>query len=158
MPTFAQLLQDARARLAGSPGEPSVPREALGLLRRSRWRADRIVRAGEAWHLGVLLVTDDGVLQTGEVLRAAAEVRRGYAAESARARAERRAQASRGGFAEGEVLHLDWQVLDVARADAGESQGPLMLHDGVPSVRWSAAGGLMPLRAYLDDQIGLLRG
>ncbi|BDZ40528.1 hypothetical protein [Microbacterium suwonense] len=59
------------------------------------------MRAGEAWHLGVLLLTDDGVAETGEILRAAEEVRRGYPAESARARAERRAQARRGGFAEG---------------------------------------------------------
>lgn len=152
MSSTASLLDDARRRLVG------VPRESLGLLRTSRWRADRIVRAGEAWHLGVLLLTDDAVLATGEILRAAAEVRRGYAADSARARAERRAQARRGGFAEGEVLHIGWQVLDADAVDAGSASGPLALLDGEPGVRWSPSGGLIPLAGYLDEKIGMLRG
>lgn len=144
-----ELLRDARARLAG------VPRESLGRERTSRWRADRIVRAGAAWHLGVLLLTDDGVLSTAEILRAAEPVRRGYTADSARARAERRAQARRGGFAEGEVVHVGWQVLDVAAVDAGGASGPLAMLDGVPSVRWSPGGALVPLRGYLDERIAL---
>lgn len=147
----AALLNDARRRLSGTP------REGLGMLRRSRWRADRIVRAGEAWHLGVLLLTDDGVLATGEILRAAEEVRRGYTAESARARAERRAQARRGGFGEGEVVHLGWQVLDPDAVDSGAASGPLALIDGVPGVRWSPGGALVPLAGYLDERIALLR-
>jgi len=150
--TTAALLAAARERLAG------VPREGLGLLRASRWRRDRIVRVGDAWHLGVLLLTDDGVLATGEILRAAEEVRRGYTAESSRARAERRAMARRGGFAEGEVVHLGWERLDADALDAGGASGPLALLDGEPAVRWSATGGLMPLAGYLDEKIALLRG
>jgi len=152
MGTTVSLLADARRRLTGAP------REALGLLRSSRWRADRIVRAGEAWHLGVLLLTDDAVLATGEVLRAAEEVRRGYPADSARVRAERRAQARRGGFAEGELVHVDWRLLDADAVDAGSASGPLALIDGEPGVRWSASGGLVPLAGYLDEKIELLRG
>ncbi|WP_244632105.1 MULTISPECIES: hypothetical protein [unclassified Microbacterium] len=38
------------------------------------------------------------------------------------------------------------------------SSGPLALVDGVPSVRWSAAGGYMPLEAYLRERVALLRG
>ncbi|QMU96236.1 glutaminase [Microbacterium esteraromaticum] len=152
MDTADDLLRDARTRLAGAP------RESLGLQRTSRWRGDRIVRAGSAWHLGVLLLTDDGVLSTAEILRAAEPVRRGYAADSARARAERRAQARRGGFAEGEVVHVAWQVLDVAAVDAGGASGPLATVDGVPSVRWSPGGALVPLRGYLDERIALLLG
>lgn len=146
------LLCDARTRLAGAP------RESLGRQRTSRWRADRIVRAGSAWHLGVLLLTDDSVLSTAEILRAAESVRRGYTAESARDRAERRAQARRGGFAEGEVVHVGWEVLDVAAVDAGGASGPLETVDGVPSVRWSPGGALVPLRGYLDERIALLLG
>lgn len=152
MDTADDLLRDGRTRLAGAP------RESLGLQRTSRWRGDRIVRAGSAWHLGVLLLTDDGVLSTAEILRAAEPVRRGYAADSARARAERRAQARRGGFAEGEVVHVGWQVLDVAAVDAGGASGPLATVDGVPSVRWSPGGALVPLRGYLDERIALLLG
>jgi len=150
MATTVALLDDARRRLAGAP------REGLGRLRTSRWRADRIVRVGEAWHLGVLLLTEDRVLATGEILRAAQEVRRGYAAESARERAERRAQARRGGFAEGEVVHLGWQELDPDAVDAGDVSGPLALLGGEPAVRWSPGGALVPLAGYLDERIALI--
>lgn len=149
--SLAMLLDRARAALSG------LPQEALGREKTSRWRAPRIVRAGSAWHVGVLLIADDAVFATAEVLRAAAPVRRGYVAESARARAERRAEASRGGFADGETVHVGWTPIDVAAVTAGGSSGPLALADGVPSVRWSASGALMPLAAYLEDRIALLR-
>ncbi|WP_336646324.1 glutaminase [Microbacterium sp. USHLN186] len=152
MSTTADLLADARRRLAG------VTPESLGRERTSRWRGARIVRAGRAWHLGVLLLTDDGVLATAEILRAAAPVRRGYTAESARARADRRAQARRGGFAEGETVHVGWRMLDVAAADAGGVSGPLALIDGVPSVRWAPGGAFVPLAGYLDERIALALG
>ena len=134
-----------------------LPQEALGREKLSRWRAPRIVRAGSAWHVGALLIADDAVYATVEVLRSAAPVRRGYTAESARARAERRAEASRGGFANGETVHVGWTPIDVAGVSAGGSSGPLALVDGVPSVRWSAAGGFVPLAGYLDERIPLLR-
>ena len=131
----AELIDAARAALVG------VPQEALGREKTSRWRAPRIVRAGSAWHVGVLLIGDGSVFGTAEVLRAAEEVRRGYAAESARARADRRAEAFRGGFANGEVVHIGWEPIDLGTVASGGSSGPLTLIDGVPSVRWSAAGG-----------------
>lgn len=134
----------------------AVPQEALGEERTSRWRGTRIVRAGAAWHLGVLLLNDAGVFATAEVLRAADPGRRGYTAESSRARAERRALALKGGFAEGETVHIGWTPIDVAAVDAGGSSGPLAAVDGVPSVRWSAAGGYMPLDAYLRERVALL--
>ncbi|PCE14492.1 glutaminase [Microbacterium sp. SZ1] len=146
----SQLLAEARAALAGAP------REGLGEERVSRWRGRRIVRIGDAWHLGVLLLTDTHALATAEVLRAADPGRRGYTAESARERAERRAEALRGGFAEGEVAHVGWTVIDVDAVDAGGTSGPLALVDGVPSVHWSTAGGWMPLAAYLRERIELL--
>lgn len=150
-PTASDLLTRAVADLAGAP------KEGLGEERDSRWRGKRIVRVGEAWHLGVLLLTDTHALATAEVLRAAAPGRRGYTAESARERAERRAEALKGGFGEGEVVHVGWSVIDVDAVDAGGSSGPLSLVDGIPSVRWSAAGGLMPLEAYLRERVELLR-
>ncbi|MBS0024181.1 glutaminase [Microbacterium paraoxydans] len=152
MTSASALLTAAVAELAG------VPREGLGEERESRWRGRRIVRVGEAWHLGVLLLTDTHALATAEVLRAADPGRRGYTAESARARAERRAEALRGGFREGDVVHVGWSVIDVDGVDAGGSSGPLALLDGVPSVRWSTAGGFMPLESYLRERIELLRG
>ncbi|UNK71551.1 glutaminase [Microbacterium sp. H1-D42] len=151
MTATAELLADARRRLAG------VPQEGLGLERTSRWRGARIVRAGTAWHLGVLLLTEDAVLATDEILRAAESVRRGYTAESSRARAERAGQASRGGFADGEVVHVGWRTLDVAAVDAGAASDPLALVGGVPHVRWAPGAALVPLAGYLDEQIALAR-
>jgi hypothetical protein len=161
------LFDAARGRLAGVPrealGELISPRRVLGIA-----RAERIVRRGSAWHLGVLLLTDDAVLATGEVVRARHEARRGYTAESQRRRAELAAAARRGGFAEGETVHIGWRMLDPATLD-GEgaigprehqrdaASGPLAVVDGVPSVRWSAAGGYMSLERYLDERIALLR-
>ncbi len=152
MTTTAELFDQARRRLAG------IPREALGVERSSRWRGTRIVRAGSAWHLGVLLLGDDGVFATGDVLRAAAAVRRGYPAESARHRAQRRAQARRGGFGEGETVHVGWQQLDVAAVDAGGESGPLALIGGMPHVRWSPGAAHVPLAGYLEERIGLIAG
>ncbi|SFR93824.1 hypothetical protein SAMN04487846_0862 [Microbacterium sp. cf046] len=150
------LLADARAELVDAPqealGEMIVPRRVLGV-----GRSTRIVRRGAAWHLGVLLLVDDGVLATGDIVRARQEVRRGFTAESQRRRAELAAAARRGGFAEGEPVHIGWTVLDADQVDSGAASGPLALIEGTPSVRWSAAGSYMPLAAYLDERIELLR-
>lgn len=145
------LLDNARRRLSGAPrealGVEVEPRRILGI-----GRAARIARAGSAWHLGVLLLDDENVFATGEILRAHAEVRRGYPAESQRRRAERSAAAFRGGFGEGETVHVGWRVLDAA----GPPSAPLAVVDGEPQVRWSAAGGLMPLARYLEERVALL--
>ncbi|MCK6068356.1 MULTISPECIES: glutaminase [Microbacterium] len=147
------LLARARNRLDGAP------RERLGELRRPRRilgipRSPRIVPAGAAWHLGVLLLTEDAVLATGDVVRARTEAVRGYTAESQRARAGLAHAASRGGFADGETVHVGWTRLEPAELAAGTV--PLAVQEGVPVVRWSAAGGYMPLSRYLDERIGLL--
>lgn len=149
--TASDLLTRAVGDLAGAPTE------GLGEERRSRWRGHRIVRVGEAWHLGVLLLTETQALATAEVLRAADPGRRGYTAESARERAARRALALKGGFGEGDVVHVGWSIIDVQAVDAGGASGPLATIDGVPSVRWSAAGGYMPLETYLRERVELLR-
>jgi len=147
-----ELFDAARASLAaaGAPrealGELVVPRRILGVA-----RAPRIERRGAAWHLGALLLTDDAVLATGDIVRARQEARRGYTAESQRQRSELAAAARRGGFAEGETVHLGWRLLP---PDASEA--PLTLHDGIPSIRWSAAGVPMPLDAYLAERVALL--
>lgn len=150
MTSTAELLAATRASLA------LVPKEGLGEERSSRWRGERIVRIGEAWHVGVLLLTDDRTLATAEVLRAADPGRRGYTAESARARAARRQMALRGGFGEGEVVHVGWAEIDVDAVDVGGSSGPLAQQDGVVSVRWSG-GSYRPLEGYLREQVDLMR-
>jgi hypothetical protein len=149
-----RMLREARAALHGAP------REALGILSTGRRvlgfrRADRIVAGGDAWHLGVLLLTDDAVLATGEIVRARREVIRGFTAESQRARAALAAAAARGGFAEGEVVHVGWRAIELGTLDAQSS--PISVRAGDPFVRWSASAGAAPLAAYLDEQVELLR-
>lgn len=150
-----ELFDGARRRLADAPrealGVEVEPRRFLGI-----GRGLRIAPAGSAWHLGVLLIGDDDVYATGEILRSHAEVRRGYAAESQRQRAERSAAAFRGGFPEGATVHVGWRTLDAAALARGEASSPLAFVDGVPSVRWSTSGGLTPLAAYLDERVSLL--
>jgi hypothetical protein len=149
-----EILAAARARLSGSPrealGELRIPRRTFGIS-----RAPRIVPVGEAWHLGVLLLADEQIAATGQVLRAREEVRRGFTAESQRERAALAAAARRGGFAEGQTVHVDWQLIDTGAVDATTS--PISVVDGRPMVRWSATGGLVPLERYLDERIDLLQ-
>ena len=148
------MLAAARERLEG------VPQEALGELREPRRilgipRAPRIVPAGRAWHLGVLLLAEEGLAATGSIVRARHEARRGFTAEAQRVRAELAAAAHRGGFAEGQVVHIGWRSIDLGAVDAASS--PLALEGEGIGVRWSAGAGLAPLDRYLDEQIELLR-
>lgn len=154
--SVAAILDDARRRLANAPrealGELMQPRRVLGI-----GRSPRIVPRGEAWHLGVLLLTDDAALATGDIVRARQEARRGYTAESQRQRAELAAAAYRGGFPEGRAVHIGWRALDVVALDAREeASDPLLMLDGIACVRWSAAGAPTPLARYLEDRIDLL--
>jgi len=148
------LWEDVRARLA------DAPRERLGELQEGRRvlgipRAARIVPRGTAWHLGVLLLTEEAVLATGDIVRSRAEVRRGFAAESQRRRAELAAAAARGGVPEGESVHIGWHPIDLSAVD--ERSAPLAVRGGETLVRWTAAGGFLPLTRYLDERIELLR-
>ncbi len=153
--SLAAILDSARARLEGLPrealGEVVIPRRILGIS-----RATRVEPRGTAWHLGVLLLTDDAVLSTGQIIRARAEAPRGFAAESQRERAALAGAARRGGFDEGQTVHVGWQTIDPDAVARGAASGPLSLRAGVPSVRWSAAGGWVPLEGYLDERIALL--
>lgn len=149
------ILDAARARLIDAPqeaiGELIQPRRVFGV-----GRAPRIVPRGTAWHLGVLLLTDDGMLATGDIVRAREPARRGYTAESQRRRAELAEAARRGGFAEGITVHIGWEGIDLDAVQQGAASGPIVVQDGSPSVRWSARGGFMPLERYLAERIDLL--
>lgn len=148
------LFRAARGRLAGAPRETlgvwHVPKKVLGL-----GGTPRIVSDGEAWHVGALLIADGFVAAVGEISRVQDPGRRGYAAESARQRAEIRAAALRGRIPEGAIVHLGWGVLDLDAVAAGGTSGPLV-GGAEPMIRWSAGGGLMPLAAYLTERIDLL--
>ena len=153
--TLVRLLSDARARLREAPqeglGELQTGRRTLGIP-----RAPRVIPRGHAWHLGVLLLGDDALHATGDIVRARTEVRRGFPAESQRRRAEIAAAARRGGFAEGQTVHLGWHEVDLDAVARGEAFPPLKVQDGIVAVRWSPSGGYVPLEGYLRDRIDLL--
>lgn len=150
------LLDAARARLAAA----RAPRERLGEIVRPRvlagLRSPKIVPRGEVWRLGVLLVGERDAFAAGNVVRAGDPGRRGFASDAARIRAEVAAAAIRGGFGNGETVHLDWRPLDLSALDRGERVGPLALIEGIPSIRWSPAADYAPLGGYLDERIALL--
>ncbi|WP_029150130.1 hypothetical protein [Microbacterium indicum] len=155
MDDLRALLDDARSRLDG------VPQVRLGLGREaSRFRRafggrPVIEPVAPAWHLGVLLLGSADLWAVGDVIRAAEEVRRGYTADAQRVRASMRGMAFRGGFAEGETCHIDWEPVDVDAVSGGADSGPLAWADGRLQVRWSKTGWLRPLDGYLDEQVGL---
>jgi len=173
-PDSATLIAAARDRLAAA----DAPRERLGEWVEGRrllgiGRAPRIVPTGEAWHVGVLLIADAAVFATGEVLRAREHAIRGYTSEAQRARDARAGAAFRGGFAEGETVHLGWTRLDLDALSARDSDalsaadpdtlrlansaaGPLLVVAGIPHIRWSTSA-TRPLADYLDDQLSLPR-
>lgn len=155
-PSIHEALTAAVRRLEASGardeglGRDIAERRVWGIPRRAR-----VIPAGRVWRLGVLLLGRAGeAYATGDILRASEEVRRGYTAESARARAQRNAAARRGGFAEGDVVNVGWHPLDPARPDGVV----LRLHDGMPQVRWNPrfTAGWIDLGAYLDERIELL--
>ena len=149
MNELEDLLSSARERLSGSPRVRLGSVREPGRFRRAFGGRTAIEPVAEAWHLGVLLIGDEALWRTGSILRASEETRRGYAAESQRQRAEIRAMAFRGGFAEGETFHYDWSPID------GPDDAPLTRESGRIMVRWSPAGFLMPLADYLDERIEL---
>lgn len=155
--TASALIDEARERLQGTPrvvlGDWASSRKLLGF-----GRAPRIVRVGEAWQLGMLLIADEQAFTAGEVVRSREDAIRGYTAEAQRERSARSAAAFRGGFAEGAFVHLGWTEIDLDVVDAGGTSGPLSVADGVPQVRWSATGGIRALADYLDEQIALRGG
>jgi len=144
------LLQAARATLAGVPRERLGSVREPGRIRRAIGGRAVIAPVADAWHVGVLLIGDDALWRTGSVLRASEEVRRGYAAESQRERAAIRGMAFRGGFAEGETFHYDWAPI------SGPDDAPLTRDGERIMIRWSPAGFLMPLADYLDEQVALV--
>lgn len=64
---------------------------------------------------------------------------------------------ARGGFAEGATVNIDPTPLDLDLLAAGGRTGPLEMRDTQIQVHWTPGAGPMPLKAYLDERIRLLR-
>ena len=137
--------------------------EALGAVKPGRGfgpisTATKMVRAGRAWRLGVLLIDRNAELyETGSVTRAIVPLRAvtNRSAEAEARRDDRRA-AARGNFPEGEVVNFDYSPIDcgVAALEAGLSI--LSILNGVVMVAWHATDPQRRLDTYLADRLGLL--
>jgi len=151
------LLVWARAELAAAPrellGEVVTPR-MLGIP-----RSPRVVLRDEVWHLGVLLLGAADLYATGEIVRSREPARRGYTAESQRARAGLAEAAFRGGILPGTAVHLGWRRLDVSSLSEPTSaeMGPLAVIDGALRVRWSTSGGYADAETYVRERVELVR-
>lgn len=154
------LAQECRDTLVGAGiateavGEYETPRRRFLIT-----RPERIVLVTRAWRLGVLMIDEAGNLRAaGATLRAHEPPRiLGYASESARHRDELRHAAIRGGFAEGEIVHYDTNVIDSKALHTETS--PISLRQGVPVVRWhvnSTLTSAIPLDRYLKERVDLL--
>ena len=127
-----------------------IPDEALATLRVPRFGRARLVPAGRAWRLGVLLLGRDGRLYETATVTRAVEPLRGVTNRSAEADARRQLRhiAVRSGFPVGEAVNVDPVPVHL--------DGPLSVEDGVVMIRWNAGGGIRPLEAYLADRLSLL--
>jgi len=146
---LAELLQRTIAELTSR----GVPDEALATLRRPRFGRPRLVRAGRAWRLGVLLIARDGTLYETATVTRAVEPLRGVTNRSAEAEARRELRhiAARSGFPVGEAVNVDPVPIDLDVLD-----GPLLLEGDTVMVRWNAGGGIRPVEDYLADRVSLL--
>lgn len=154
----AVLFDDARERLRAHPREHLGRLVVPGGFRKALGGRPRVVPDGEAWRVGTLLLGDDAVYEVGDVLRASEERRRGFTSEAARQRAEAEAMCVRGGFFPGTVVNVDYARLDLDAVAEGGASGPLHTEDGRAVIRWTSAGALMPLEAYLREKIDMMLG
>lgn len=153
------LLRETVERLRAD----GAPQETLAVVKNPRGfgpfkTAVSMAPVGHAWRLGVLLLEADGTLHsTGKITRAVVPTRPQGLSRSVEQRRADRLAASRGRFAEGEVV--DYAFGEVAQ-DARSlrlGSGLLSLEGETVLVRWGpAAHEVRPLAAYLADRAALL--
>lgn len=143
-------LPELLARTVAELERRGIPDEALATLRIPRFGRARLVPAGRAWRLGVLLLDRAGRLYETATVTRAVEPLRGVTNRSAEADARRELRhiAARSKFPEGDAVNVDPVPLHL--------DGPLSVVDGTVMIRWNAGGGIRPLEAYLADRLSLL--
>ena len=143
-------LPELLARTVAELERRGIPDEALATLRIPKFGRARLVPAGRAWRLGVLLLDREGRLYETATVTRAVEPLRGVTNRSAEADARRELRhiAARSRFPEGEAVNVDPVPLNL--------DGPLSVVDGTVMIRWNAGGGIRPLDAYLADRLSLL--
>ncbi len=153
---MSALFDAARERLGVHPREHLGRLVVPGGLRKAVGARPKVVPDGLAWRVGTLLVADASVYEVGDVLRASEERRRGFTSEAARQRAQAEAMCVRGGFFPGTVVNVDFAEIDLNGVAAGGSSGPLRWDGDRVVIRWTSAGAIMPLSAYLREKIDMM--
>jgi len=168
----AEALRDARLALAAVAARLAeagiVPdqladkvgaRRMLGVIPRSA----TMLRTGEGFRLGVLIVTRDGDAYAPDTtVRATRQQLPGHQAESAQERRALRLTALSAGFDDGAVVDLDARLLPLDDPAAMRAEvSPLVLREGRVLVRWMTSAPdstLRPLAGYLKEreQLALL--
>lgn len=156
---LSALLLELRDALAAA----AAPTVALGQYVPERRvlgfpRAERVQPTGHAWRLGTLLLTDQAELFTaGTPTRAKRPVRVGYTSESARARDALRAAASKGGYADGALVHVDPVPLIRGGAEWHDAAGlppndiVKIREDGALVVAWAPGAAGRDIAEYLTE-------
>jgi hypothetical protein len=136
--------------------------EALGRFERKRGLFGLgggmvLVPVGRVWRLGVLLLDRElRLFSAGAVTRAVEPGRPNYQSVSGERRREIRRAALQSGFSAGEVVNYDAAELALDEGSLHAGSGPLLLADGIVTVRWAAGQGRVPLAGYLRERAHLL--
>lgn len=127
----------------------------LGIPRRAK-----MIHVGDAWHLGLFLMAQDGQLfQAGKTTRAVTPGHPGHVSNSQEERRGFRDAAFRGPFPEGSVVNFDTYLIDMDMQELRHSEHALFVKDGVALVRWRPGATddeAMPFKEYMAERLELL--
>ncbi len=127
----------------------------LGIPRRAR-----MDRVGEAWHLGVFLMTQDGQLfQAGKTTRAIEPGRPGHVSKVREERREFTDAAWRGSFPSGSVVNFDTYLIEMDMDELRAGKLVLFTKDDQALVRWRPGVSdedARPFKEYMAERLELL--
>lgn len=153
------LIADAAGRLAAATAHDEALAEFVPPKRVLLFTKDAAMKPlGRVWRLGVFLLGHDGTLyRVGLTTRAVEPGYPGYQSVSAENRRGYRAAAFKGKFARGETVNFDAEPIELDAEILRTTDGPLVLRDNAPLVRWNpAADTAVPLAGYLNERVALL--
>jgi hypothetical protein len=136
--------------------------EALGEVRLPRGfgpfkTSVQIAPVGRAWRLGILLVTSDARLfRVGRITRATETGRPQSLSLSVEQRRAERVAATKGHFAEGEVVNFEYEAIALDPESLARGDGSLSIDGSRVVLAWNSPGDRRDLAAYLDEMFVLL--
>lgn len=155
---LATLLSSTVERLTASGARD----EALGEVRLPRGfgpfkTSVQIAPIGRAWRLGILLLTSDAALyRVGRITRATETGRPQSLSMSVEQRRAERVAATRGHFAEGEVVNFEYEAIALDPESLARGDGSLSIDGSRIVLAWNSPGDRRDLAAYLDEMFALL--